>query len=225
MSARITAYWDGRARAGYDAQPGQDAAADRWRSVLGPLVRELVGPSADVLDAGCGTGFCARLLAADGHRVIGVDTSEGMLAVARERAPGLRFVVGDAGALDGFGPVDLVVTRNVLWTLPDPAAALRSWAGVLRPGGAVVVSDARWGAGSDANADSPAAVRRFEDAYRGLDLPLGPGLDAAVAGALLVGAGFGEPVEHTGRFGATPYPDAPGFFLLSAPAGGDPGHG
>lgn len=214
----VVRYWNGRARSGYDTQPGQDAAADRWGAVLGPLVRELVGPSADVLDAGCGTGFCARLLAADGHRVVGVDTSEEMLGVARERAPEVRFVVGDAGALDGFGPVDLVVTRNVLWTLPDPAAALRSWAGVLRGGGSIVVSDARWGAGGDANAESTAALRRFEDAYRGLDLPLGPGLDAAAARELLVAAGFDEPTDHTARFGTTPYPDAPGFFLLSAPA-------
>ncbi|MDN5856970.1 MAG: class I SAM-dependent methyltransferase [Pseudonocardia sp.] len=70
--------------------------------MLGPL--EPVGPPADVLDAGCGTGSCARLLAADGHRVVGVDTAEEMLGVARDRAPGCGSSSGTPVRSTGSGP-------------------------------------------------------------------------------------------------------------------------
>ena len=39
----------------------------------------------DVLDAGCGTGLCGPLLAPYARRLIGVDLSEGMLALAKEK--------------------------------------------------------------------------------------------------------------------------------------------
>ncbi len=58
---------------------------------------EIVG---DVLDVGCGTGEHALLLAARGHRVIGVDGSEAAVALAREKAQArglaVPFLVADA---------------------------------------------------------------------------------------------------------------------------------
>jgi len=69
--------------------------------VLGPLVGGLVGTDADVLDTGCGTGFCARLLAEQCYRVVGVDASEEMLDVARERAPDVKFVRGTRAGSTG----------------------------------------------------------------------------------------------------------------------------
>ena len=49
------------------------------------------------LDLGCGTGVLCRALAERGVKARGVDLSEGMIAIARERAPALRFDVGDMG--------------------------------------------------------------------------------------------------------------------------------
>jgi protein-L-isoaspartate O-methyltransferase len=40
-------------------------------------------PPADILDVGTGTGFLALLLAELGHRVSGIDLSEGMLVRVR----------------------------------------------------------------------------------------------------------------------------------------------
>ncbi len=56
-----------------------------------PLVRELLGPvqGQRVLDAGCGTGRHAAWLAGQGARVVGVDESEEMLAIARRKHPSL----------------------------------------------------------------------------------------------------------------------------------------
>ncbi|MBS3989055.1 MAG: class I SAM-dependent methyltransferase, partial [Dethiobacter sp.] len=40
---------------------------------------------------------------------------------------------------------DLIICRNLVWTLPDPLAAYQDWYRVLKPGGRVLVFDANWG--------------------------------------------------------------------------------
>ena len=39
---------------------------------------------------------------------------------------------------------DVVVSRNLLWTRPNPGKALREWRRVMKPAGALVVSDGMW---------------------------------------------------------------------------------
>lgn len=139
-----------------------DAAADRFdeaadHGLRDPGVRAAwaarlrtwlpAGPS-DVLDLGCGTGSLALLATEQGHRVVGVDRSPPMVRLAREKlfGTGARVLVGDASrapvAADAF---DTVLVRHVLWSLPDPAAALRDWTRLLRPGGRLVLVEGRWG--------------------------------------------------------------------------------
>ena len=55
---------------------------------------------ATVLDVGCGTGRHVREFARRGYQPVGIDRSERMIAVARERGPALRFVAGDAKSFD-----------------------------------------------------------------------------------------------------------------------------
>jgi SAM-dependent methyltransferase len=106
-----------------------------------------VPPGGHALDLCCGTGVAAAALAARGFRVTGVDVSEGMLAHARRRAPGARFVAADlrrfvlpAGAAPG--PADAAVCLgeglNHLLTPGDLARAVRRVAAALRPGAAFV---------------------------------------------------------------------------------------
>jgi SAM-dependent methyltransferase len=99
-----------------------------------------------VVELGVGTGRIAIPLAADGIEVIGVDSSEGMLAVARERAAlagvdvDLRY--GDLRAPPVAGPVPLVLApfRSLLHmeTEADRLAAVRAVHGLLEAGGQFV---------------------------------------------------------------------------------------
>ena len=41
-------------------------------------------------------------------------------------------------------PFDVVVTRNLVWTLPNPEAAVKEWHRVLKPGGRIIISDGYW---------------------------------------------------------------------------------
>jgi SAM-dependent methyltransferase len=80
-------WWLGRGRFAERDRPGWDEEVD----VLAELIAGL--PPARTLDVACGTGFLTRHLRGD---VIGLDQSERMLDVARERAPRASFIRGDA---------------------------------------------------------------------------------------------------------------------------------
>jgi ubiquinone/menaquinone biosynthesis C-methylase UbiE len=105
--------------------------------------------SLDVLDVGCGPGFFSIILSQVGHRVTGVDCAAEMLERARHNAEfsgvSPAFLKLDCTELpfpdDSF---DLVVSRNVTWTLSDPVAVYREWQRVLNPGGVLLIFDANW---------------------------------------------------------------------------------
>lgn len=126
--------------------PAQHAA---WLELLGRFCP--VMPSR-VLDVGCGTGFLAFLFAEVGHAVTGIDLAPEMIAIARQKAEvqgvPAQFRVGDAERVEeSTCSFDVVVARHLLWTLPDPARAVREWLRVLRPGGRLVLIEGHWGIG------------------------------------------------------------------------------
>src|SRR5690606_14898727 len=99
------------------------------------------------LDVASGTGVISRLLCERGFSVTGLDFSEPMLerARAKAKARGLdaRYVMGDAeNTLLADAAYDVIMTRHLVWTLPDPAAAFADWFRVLKPGGKVLIVDA-----------------------------------------------------------------------------------
>ncbi|MET9217589.1 methyltransferase domain-containing protein [Streptomyces sp. NPDC003300] len=142
-------FWDGEADR-FDDEPDHGLRDPRVRDAWAIRLRSwLPGTPSDVLDLGCGTGSLALLAAEAGHRITAVDSSTKMVARAEEKlaGTGARVLVGDA-ARPPVGPAgfDVVLVRHVLWTLPDPAAVLRHWVGLLRPGGRLVLVEGRWGA-------------------------------------------------------------------------------
>ena len=103
-----------------------------------------LGADASYLDAGCGAGLAARIAAKRGARVSGLDASENLLAVARERVPGGDFHRGELESLpfpdDSF---DLVTGFNSFQYAGNPGVALEQAKRVARPGAAVAI--ATWG--------------------------------------------------------------------------------
>ena len=135
-------------------QLGSDAAElqrlDLQGKVLAPATRTILraaGVRRDmrVLDLGSGAGdvaFVAAELAGPAGEVVGIDQSPDAVAKATVRAAGrglsnVRFVAGDIHDKAPDGPFDAIIGRLVLMYVPDPAAVLRTQAGVLRPGGVV----------------------------------------------------------------------------------------
>jgi SAM-dependent methyltransferase len=100
-----------------------------------------------VADLGCGTGTLSVLLAEEGYDVHGVDLSPEMIDRARAKAGdrSVGFAVGDASDPDlPDGAFDVVLSRHVLWALPDPVAGLRRWCDLLAPGGRLLLVEGRW---------------------------------------------------------------------------------
>lgn len=140
--------WDAQA-AVFDEQPDHGLRDPAVRRAWAERLHGWLPPAAgDVLDLGCGTGSLSLLAAEQGHRVTGVDLSEAMVRLAREKLAGRDavFLVGDAAAPPvGEQRFDAVLVRHVLWALPDPARALRHWHGLVRPGGRLVLVEGVWG--------------------------------------------------------------------------------
>jgi ubiquinone/menaquinone biosynthesis C-methylase UbiE len=144
IKSLVSEYWSGRA-AEFDQGPTHgilnEAQHRAWLDLLG----ETVGPRpAKVLDIGCGTGFLALRLGELGHTAVGIDLAGAMLAEAQRKVENsgldVTFQVGDAESPPSEGaPYDVIIERHVIWTLPQPQAALRSWYGLLKPGGLAIL--------------------------------------------------------------------------------------
>ncbi len=132
-------------REGYDSwAPWYDEQPNQLLEIEQPIVREILDglPIGVALDAACGTGRHAAYLASLGHTVIGVDSSPGMLARAREKIPQGEFHEAGLHELPlADDSVDLVVCAIALVHLEDIEGPFREFARVLRPGGHLVVSN------------------------------------------------------------------------------------
>lgn len=99
-------------------------------------------PGTRVLDVPCGEGRIAGRLARRGCEVVGVDSSERFLAVARERHPEVAFQLADMRALDFDAEFDAAVNWFTSFGYFDSAtndAVLAGFARALRPGGRLLL--------------------------------------------------------------------------------------
>jgi len=149
LEERIERYWTGRAT-GYSSSiiyEMQSFKRNAWRSLIKSFAGE--NKTLKVLDVGTGPGFFAILMAELGHEVTAVDTSSDMLKEAKRNADyagfEIKFITGDAQNIDlPAGSFDLIVSRNLVWTLPTPLETYQEWYRLLNTTGRVLVFDANW---------------------------------------------------------------------------------
>ena len=124
-----------------------EAIGDAWREIL----RQHLGEPGLALDAGCGQGFAAILLAQMGWQVIAADHSDRALKSARENAR--KFHVEDRITFrkcditeTGLpsGSLDAVVVRHTSYFLLKPFTAYQEWFRLLKAGGTFLNFDANW---------------------------------------------------------------------------------
>jgi SAM-dependent methyltransferase len=147
ISDEIRSFWDIDAAtydnaAGHHPRTATELAA--WSAALRRL---LPPPPAKVLDAGAGTGFLSLLLAEQGYVVTAIDVAPRMLEQLRQKAAERELTVETLeqdAATPPSGPFDAVVERHLVWTLPDPAAALAAWRRAA-PSGRLVLFESEWG--------------------------------------------------------------------------------
>jgi SAM-dependent methyltransferase len=115
---------------------------EEFHSLTFPILERIwlqrVPARAHVLDACCGTGYLAGLLAARGYRVSGFDASWEMVRYARQNVPEGEFSVSDAAQFHSEARYDGAVSTfdslNHILEKPAFEAALGNIAAALRPG-------------------------------------------------------------------------------------------
>jgi 2-polyprenyl-6-hydroxyphenyl methylase / 3-demethylubiquinone-9 3-methyltransferase len=96
------------------------------------------GPSASVLDVGCGAGFLSNHLAREGFAVTGLDASQDSIDVAarHDATKQAQYLLGDALRLPfPDASFDVVCAMDFLEHVEEPAKAVAEMARVLKPGG------------------------------------------------------------------------------------------
>lgn len=142
-AAAIAAEWDALAPIRFKQMiSGEDLT---FNHVLAPAILGLASGERvkTVIDAGCGVGVLANLLAKQGNKVIGVDPSPESIAIARKHfGQSVNFFLGtlETYVANHREKVDLVVANMVLMDVQDLDVFIASARDILHPGGALVFS-------------------------------------------------------------------------------------
>ncbi len=148
--ARLAAEWwdaSGKFRPLHQIGPARlQFIRDRLVAQFPPVSRGLrLLNGLSILDVGCGGGLICEPLARLGARVTGIDPASENIHAARVHAQAqsldieYRAMVVETLAGEG-GRFDAVLCLEVVEHVPDPAAFLKTCAGLVRPGGLFIVS-------------------------------------------------------------------------------------
>lgn len=95
-------------------------------------------PGESILDLGCGTGHLTKLIQEKGASVIGIDSSEEMIAQAKESFPDIEFKVANASNFYFEGEFDAIFSNAVLHWIKEADTLIESVYDNLKPGGRFV---------------------------------------------------------------------------------------
>ncbi len=147
---QIVHYWEKRSESFLEQRRSELAnpIAKRWMKEIEKQIPS--GRKLKILDVGCGAGFFSILLAKEGHEVFGIDLTpemiENAIQLAEEENADCRFQVMDAeNPMFPDETFDVVISRNLTWTLPNAEHAYSEWMRVLKTGGVLLNFDANYG--------------------------------------------------------------------------------
>jgi SAM-dependent methyltransferase len=129
----------------------KDGAQKLWTNLI--LEQAPKAGMLEIVDIGTGPGFFPLILSLAGHRVIGIDASPEMIQMARDNMEALGgyaelYVMDSHSTSFADDRFDMVISRNVVWTLPKPLETFQEWRRILKPGGVLLIFDADWFIGS-----------------------------------------------------------------------------
>jgi SAM-dependent methyltransferase len=105
------------------------------------LRKTALGPGLSVLDIGCGSGLFCQMAMLLGAQVSGLDASQALLDIARQRAPHGDFRLGEMEELPYADQTfDVVAGFNSFQFAADPVNALAEARRVARQGGSLVIA-------------------------------------------------------------------------------------
>lgn len=145
-------YWNGQAET-YDDEPDHGLRNPRIRQACFELLGQCLPKTpASILDIGCGTGSLSLLMADMNHQVLGIDSSEAMIARAEQKSRtaghSIAFRLMDAHNPQLNGELfKVIVCRHLLWTMPSLQTALQNCSSLLMPEGRFVLIEGFWHTG------------------------------------------------------------------------------
>lgn len=152
VEQKVINYWTERSNYFIDIRKEeyQDKISKAWVEEIVKYIPD--NQKLKILDIGTGAGYFAILLSKRGYSLTGIDLTSKMIENAKEWAKqeelDILFYVMDAQELkfddESF---DVVVSRNLTWTLPEPVKAYKEWYRVLKKGGIMLNFDANYGEG------------------------------------------------------------------------------
>ena len=150
LNSRIESYWDKRSsnfnRVRHLELNGIDSSL--WLKIIKEHLPQK--ENLNILDVGTGTGFFAILLSKLDHKITAIDISSKMIEEAKKNAKefniSAEFKKMNAQNLDFKDcTFDVVIARNLTWTLPDVMKAYKEWYRVLKVGGLLLNFDSDYG--------------------------------------------------------------------------------
>ncbi len=183
----------------YDFGPKAHTYDDFYKTEYGQIVDDLEKrlvssllervPRGKALEIGCGTGHWTVFFQNKGFDVIGIDISEQMIAVAREKYPQLNCQVADAENLAQFpdASFDAVFAITVLEFVDNPEKVIKQVKRILKPKGYFLagVLNKNSQLGREKDSDETFRNARFFSAQELHQLLLNIGMDVKIDGCLV----------------------------------------
>ncbi len=129
----------------YDKRVG-DNGDFLQKTYINPAILGMLGNvrNRNILDVACGTGYFAKILKDKGANVVGVDISEKMIKIAKEKyeETGIKFLVRDAKDLEGIASnqFEFVISNMSFHAIKDVSETIDEIARVIQTGGKLIFS-------------------------------------------------------------------------------------